>query len=135
MPSILESSDDPFEIVDDPSSVSLFINVAAVRERQASILRDRLASLLAQGRTRIAVGVEPVSDLCSAALAAIVEASRACSLAAGGSLALFGPSKDLRRLFRVTGLDDVVIVRRDRREALRALDPSHRRLFSFRRAA
>lgn len=134
MPSILESSDDPFEIVDDPSSVSLFINVAAVRERQASILRDRLASLLAQGRTRIAVGVEPVSDLCSAALAAIVEASRACSLA-GGSLALFGPSKDLRRLFRVTGLDDVVIVRRDRREALRALDPSHRRLFSFRRAA
>lgn len=136
MPSVLDATAEAFEIVEEGPILCLFITIPTIRERQATILDERLACLCERGTPRIAVGLAPVVDLCTAAIATLMRASRRCG-GSGGSLALFSPSKEIRRILHTTGLAGSLTICADQREAVRVLSGGApaRRFFGWKRAA
>jgi anti-sigma B factor antagonist len=70
-------------------------------------VRDRLAGLLAEGRTSIVVDLAEVTFLDSSALGALVSAHRDLA-AVGGSLRLAAPQAHVLKVFRITRLAEVI---------------------------
>ena len=118
--------DDSFVSVTATTHVAVAsIALPSVRERQATIMRERLAELAGQCHGRLAVGFTEVTDMTSAAINALIEVSGVCR-SLGGRLVIFGLDTPLRTVFRSTGLDKLLTVAADADAALRLFNPRPR---------
>lgn len=69
----------------------------------ARTFRDRLLAIIRSGPARIAVNMEGVSSIASAGIWVLL-AGEYLAAACGGSLAVYGFNKDIRKLFHRTGV-------------------------------
>jgi anti-anti-sigma factor len=123
--------DDSFVAVTATARVAVAsVELRSVRERQASILRQRLSELCGQSGGRLAVGFTDVQDMTTACINALIEVSAECR-GAGGQLVVFGLASPLRKLFASTGLDRVLTVAPDAAAALRVFAPEPRPRWSL----
>jgi len=99
----------------DPTVVR--VRTAAVREVQAIALEETLSSIAAAASGRLVVDLEPVQQLTSAGVNALVNVRQRC-VALGGMLVLCGLSRDLVDLFKVTGLDRTLRIASHRDDAI-----------------
>jgi anti-anti-sigma factor len=103
-------------------SVALaFVAIPSVREHQATLVRERLLSLVDRAKGRMAVSLEDVGDMTSAGMNALVAVHARCK-ELGGHLVLFGMSKELRRMFKVTKLDREIVIVDTAHEAVRSFE-------------
>ena len=72
-----------------------------------SVLKDKVRSLLGQGRRRLLIDLKNVSRVDSAGLGELVQASFVTSKDAGASLKLMNLTDNLKELLRSTRLDSV----------------------------
>ncbi len=106
------------------------IDVPAVRERQATILRQRLAELAGRSGGRLVVSMHQVTDMTSACIIALIQVGDECR-ARGGRLVVTGLSRRLRRVFRSARIQQAVTVSRTAEEALRCFDRARRGRWSL----
>ncbi len=99
----------------------LVVNMPSMRERQAVLVQRRLHGLSERCAGRVAIGLAAVTDMNSAFINAIIEVSQRCE-SMGGRLVVFGLNKQLRKLFRVTGLDRTLAVEADCTKAIKAIN-------------
>ena len=98
----------------------VFITAASVHEHQAEMIRTRLLALAERTHGRIAVSLENVTDMTSAGINALVAVMGRCK-DLGGGLAVFGPSREVRRMLKVTRLDRAIVIADTPHEAVRAI--------------
>lgn len=82
-------------------------------------LRARLTSLVDRGRVRLVLDLGAVTYIDSAGLGALVAALKHAR-ATGGDIRVCAPASDVRSLFEMTRLDNVVSVHATREEAVAA---------------
>ncbi len=70
----------------------------------------KLAELTREGVRHIAINLAELEFMDSTGLSAIIAAHKR-AMAHGGELLIFSPSKDIRRLFEVTGIDTYLNIR------------------------
>lgn len=75
------------------------------------VLREAVAKAVDEGRYCIAVDVQAVEFMDSSGLGVIVGAHKRLK-GHDGSLALVSPNKQMRRILNLTGLDQILTVRR-----------------------
>ena len=111
-------------------SVALaFIAIPSLREHQAGMVQERLLGLADRAKGRIAVSLGDVGDMTSAGMNALVAVHGRCK-ELGGHLALFGMSKELRRMFKITKLDREIVITGTAHEAVRSFEtPERKRRF------
>lgn len=97
------------------------VSMPSIRDRQSQILQDRLLGVAEHAQGRVAVSLEEVVDVTSACINALVVVSQRCE-ALGGKLVIFGLSRELERLFRITRLDRLLVVARSRDDATSQFD-------------
>jgi anti-anti-sigma factor len=102
------------------SAALVFITAAAVHEHQAELIRQRLLVLADRAKGRLAVSLDNVSDMTSAGVNALVAVHNRCR-ELGGTLAVFGLSRDIRRMLRVTRLDRTIVISETAHEAVKAI--------------
>lgn len=107
------------------SAALVFITAPAVHEHQATIIQTRLIALADRTRGRIALSLADVIDMTSAGINALVTVNTKCK-DLGGALALFGLSREIRKMLRVTRLDRAVIIAETAHEAVKSLDRPRR---------
>ncbi len=73
-------------------------------------LYEELAQLTREGVRHIAIDLADLEFVDSTGLSAIIAAHKRAE-ASGGELILLAPSRDMRRLFQVTGIDDYLNIR------------------------
>jgi anti-sigma B factor antagonist len=69
-------------------------------------LKEQIADLVGQGRTRLVVNLSGVAFLDSTGLGVLIGGLKRCR-EQGGSLALAGPGEPVRKVLTITGLDKV----------------------------
>lgn len=87
----------------------------------ASALKEKVTELLDAGQKSLVVDLTDVSFLDSTGLGALVEA-RAATNEAGGALPLVCSQERILKLFTITGLDSVFVIRPSLEAALASLD-------------
>jgi anti-anti-sigma factor len=102
------------------NSALVFITTPTVHDHQAELIRARLLALAERIKGRIAVSLENVSDMSSAGINALVTVHTKCK-DLGGSLAVFGMSRDIRKMLRVTKLDRTIVICETAHEAVTAI--------------
>ncbi|MEX2218087.1 MAG: STAS domain-containing protein [Phycisphaerales bacterium] len=107
----------------------VFITCPSIHEHQAAMIRARLLVLAERTHGRIAVSLENVIDMTSSGINAMVAVNARCR-ELGGGLALFGLSRDIRRMLRVTRLDRAIAIAQTPHDAVRALDKPRRGFWS-----
>lgn len=108
-------------------SVALaFVAIPSIREHQAGIIQERLTGLAERSRGRLAVSMAEVGDMTSAGLNALVAVHTRCK-ELGGHLALFGMSKELQRLIKVTRLERTIVLAETAHEAVRSFEAPARK--------
>jgi anti-sigma B factor antagonist len=101
------------------AEVARFTNQVILSGAVAEAAAERLAARVPQlGRRRLLVDFGNVHSLSSLMLGKLVQLNQAAE-AAGGRLALFNLSPDVREIFEVTGLDRVLLLYADESDALR----------------
>lgn len=111
----------------------VFITCPALHEHQAAIIQARLLALAIKARGRMAISLAEVSDMTSAGINALVAVHNRCK-ELGGGIALFGLSREVRRMLKVTHLDRAFAIAETPHEAVRALsdpEPQRRGLWSI----
>lgn len=99
----------------------VFVMVQSVGQHQAEMMRTRLLSLADRSHGKIALSLENVADMTSAGINALVAVNVRCR-DLGGSMAVFGLSKDIRKMLRVTRLDRAMTIVETAHEAVKSLD-------------
>lgn len=97
------------------------VAMPSIRDRQAQILQDRLIGVADHAEGRVAVSMEEVVDVTSACINTLVVVSQRCA-AMDGKLVIFGLSRELERLFKITRLDKLLTVARGRDDATAHFD-------------
>lgn len=96
----------------------VFVLYGEVDLHVAPELRDRLASVIDQGTDYVVLDLTRVSFLDSMALGVVLSALKRLR-SRGGQLRAIVPSKsELRRIFELTMLDQVIVLDESRQEAL-----------------
>jgi anti-anti-sigma factor len=101
------------------SAALVFITAPAVHEHQAELIRVRLIALAERTKGRIALSLENVTDMTSAGVNALVAVHTRCR-DLGGGLAVFGLSREVRKMLRVTRLDRTIVIAETAHEAVKA---------------
>jgi anti-sigma B factor antagonist len=121
--------DDGLIAVRGMDSVALaFITIPSIREHQATIVQERLIGLAERSKGRVAVSMSDVGDMSSAGINAMVAINNRCT-ELGGRLALFGLSREIRKMFKVTKLDRAIVIAETAHEAVRSFDETPRKSF------
>lgn len=95
--------------------------VTRVEASNAQDLKNRLIDCISRGKSRIALDLGHVDFMDSSGLAALLSALK--SLGKNGTIALFGLSDKVRKLFSITRLDNgVFIITGTEDEAVKALE-------------
>jgi anti-anti-sigma factor len=102
------------------SAALVFITSPAVHEHQAELIRARLLALADRTKGRVALSLENVTDMTSAGINALVAVHNRCR-DLGGSLAVFGLSKEVRKMLRVTRLERTIVITETAHEAVTAI--------------
>jgi anti-anti-sigma factor len=111
----------------------VFITCPAIHEHQAAIIQTRLLALAEKARGRLAISLAEVSDMTSAGINALVAVHNRCRQL-GGGIALFGLSREVRRMLKVTRLDRTIQIAETPHEAVRVLsesEPARRGIWSI----
>jgi anti-sigma B factor antagonist len=100
------SERDRFRISTDHDCATVWVE-GDVDASEAQELEHILLDLIEAGARQLAVDVARVSFMGSAGLTAFVVANKRLSTKNGGAISLRAPSKSIRRIFEITGLDSV----------------------------
>jgi anti-anti-sigma factor len=105
-----------------------FVAIPSIREHQATLVQERLIGLAERSRGRVAVSMSDVGDMTSAGINAMVAINNKCG-ELGGHLALFGMSREIRKMFKVTKLDRTIVITDTAHEAVRSFEDPPRKSF------
>lgn len=92
------------------------IGMPSIRERQAVIMRERLAEIAKRREGRMLVGLTEVTSLSTSAIGDLVGLSKSCR-EMGGRLVLFGVSRQIMESIRAAGLHRSLDIAPDRAAA------------------
>lgn len=95
--------------IEDREGWTVVVLAGEVALALAPALRESLATLISEGRTRIVLDLDQVTFMDSAGLGVMVYGMRRAE-ARGGRLRLAGPGCQVRRLLELTGLDTAIEV-------------------------
>lgn len=108
----------------------IFLAMPCIREHQALIIQDRLRGIADRCQGRLAVSLAEVDDITSAGVNALVVVHTHCRKV-GGHLALFGLSREIQRLFKLTHLDRTMVVTDDSQSAVQSFTAPQRKRWSL----
>ena len=91
-----------------------------VAERESSIISGELGTLAAKHAWKVALDMTEVMLLASVGLGALVSLNKNCK-ANAGKLVVFGLGNELFEVLKITRLDRVITITKDRDAALKAL--------------
>jgi anti-sigma B factor antagonist len=91
-----------------------------VSQREAGVIQDDLTDVLGEHRHRAAVDFSNVTMLGSVGLGTLITVTRFCSKG-GGKLAIFGLSRELHDLIKLSRLDRVLLITSSEDEAMKKL--------------
>jgi anti-anti-sigma factor len=109
----------------------VFLAMPCIRDHQACMIEQRLRGIAERSGGRLAVSMSEVEDITSAGINAMIVVHTLCR-SLGGHLALFGLTRELRRLFKLTHLDRAIVLADDAQVAIHSFDTGHRRRWSLR---
>ncbi|MBC7834774.1 MAG: STAS domain-containing protein [Phycisphaerales bacterium] len=107
---------------DEEGVTIVTIDCEAVRERQAAILRVRLAELADRNAGLIAISFKQVKGVSSAIISDLLDLSILCRKK-GGRLTVFDLGPTMRELFKSTGMDRALTIAKCREDVLRSYAP------------
>ena len=96
------------------------IKFEKLTEREAPIIVDEITADAPGGRWKIALDLTDVTFVASAGIGAIVTLHKQCK-ANGGKLAVYGVSEDILQLLKLTRLNKLFTIAKDKDAALKAL--------------
>jgi anti-anti-sigma factor len=99
-----------------------FLAMPCIRDHQAQLLEVRLCGMAERAGGRLAVSLAEVDDITSAGINALVVVHAHCRKL-GGHLALFGLSRQLRELLKLTHLDQAFVIATTSQEAANSFSP------------
>ncbi len=120
-------SEDGLITVSSMAGVTLvFLGMSQVRERQAELIREKLAEIADMARGRLAVSMASVATLTSSGINAFVTVHARCARH-GGHLVLFALQDDLARMIRVAKLDRALVLADNAKDAVKSYGAEKKR--------
>lgn len=122
----IEESQTPLQDGSGEAVGVAFLAMPCIREHQATLLEERLRCIAGRSGGRLIVSMSEVDDITSACVNSLVTVNNHCRQL-GGSMAIFGLSREMHRLFKLTHLDRTMTIVADHDEAVRSFSTHGRR--------
>ncbi|HRJ49048.1 MAG TPA: STAS domain-containing protein [Phycisphaerales bacterium] len=104
----------------DGNAVDAKILVEKIAERESQVIQNELGQAAAPFGWKVALDAEQLTMLPSVGLGALVNLSKTCK-SQGGRLAVFNLAPEILDVLKLTKLDRIITIVKDREDALKAV--------------